>query len=188
MEFDAFDAGVELGGLRSQSEIRLLICYLLRSVGEPLSKETIDEVMQSYGLANYFDVSQALLELVQLGSIKAEEADKTTAYTIAPNGSRAAEMLESALPVTVREKAVNAALQLIAKQRRERENRVRIDKADGHCTVSCAVLDSNAELMEIKLCVADELQAQTVKENFLRNPAGVYQSMIALLTGGFDSE
>ena len=29
MEYDAFDAGIELGGLRSRDDIRLLICYLL---------------------------------------------------------------------------------------------------------------------------------------------------------------
>lgn len=188
MEFDAFDAGVEPGGLRSKSEIRLLICYLLNSVGEPLSKETIDEVMQTYGLANYFDVSQAISELAQMGSITAQQVQGSTAYTVAHSGRQAAEMLESALPVTVREKAVNAALRLIAKQRRERENKVEIKKEDGRCTVSCTVLDSNAELMQIKLCVADELQAQTVKENFLRDPAGVYQSLIALLAGGFEAK
>ena len=40
--FDAFTGGVEPGGLRSQSDIRLLICYMLASVQEPLSKEDIE--------------------------------------------------------------------------------------------------------------------------------------------------
>lgn len=93
MGFDAFDAGVEPGGLRSKSEIKLLVCYLLRSVGEPLSKDVIDEVMQSYGFANYFDVSQALLELVQTGSITLDGAQPSV-YRLAPNGRQAAEMLE----------------------------------------------------------------------------------------------
>ena len=30
--FDAFNAGVKEGGLRNRSEIRLLVCYLLRAI------------------------------------------------------------------------------------------------------------------------------------------------------------
>ena len=52
MEFDAFSAGVEPGGLRSQSEIRLLLCYLLKSVDLPLSRSMILSVIQDSGLAN----------------------------------------------------------------------------------------------------------------------------------------
>lgn len=183
MEFDAFDAGVEPGGLRSKSDIKLLICYLLRSVGRPLTKETIDEVMQSYGLANYFAVSQSLLELAEAGSITCVNVQGTAAYQLEQSGRQAADMLESALPVTVREKAVNAALRLLAKERRERENTVRIEKKDGRCTVVCSILDNDVELMGVRLFVGDELQAQTVKENFLRDPSGIYQSLIAQLTG-----
>ena len=46
MQFDAFTGGVEPGGLRSQSDIRLLICYMLASVQEPLSKEDIVMVLR----------------------------------------------------------------------------------------------------------------------------------------------
>ena len=38
MEFDAFDEGIELGGLRNRDEIRLLICYILRAVDGAFEK------------------------------------------------------------------------------------------------------------------------------------------------------
>ena len=38
MQNDAFTAGVEPGGLQSKDEIRILLCYLLTSVGVPLHK------------------------------------------------------------------------------------------------------------------------------------------------------
>ena len=40
MEFDAFNAGIEPGGLRSKNDIRILICYMLCGAGAPLSKTT----------------------------------------------------------------------------------------------------------------------------------------------------
>ena len=41
MAFDTFDEGIIPGGMRSKYEIRILICYLLNSIKEPVSKEII---------------------------------------------------------------------------------------------------------------------------------------------------
>ena len=38
MAFDTFDEGISLGGMRSKTEIRTLICYLYKSVGKPMTK------------------------------------------------------------------------------------------------------------------------------------------------------
>ena len=36
MTYDAFSAGVELGGLRNQNDIKILICYLIYSINAPI--------------------------------------------------------------------------------------------------------------------------------------------------------
>ena len=41
MEYDAFTGGVAPGGLRSKSDIRILICYMLKSVNAPLSGDPL---------------------------------------------------------------------------------------------------------------------------------------------------
>ena len=69
MEFDAFDAGIELGGLRNREEIRLLICYLLKTIDKPLEKSQLNDAVLENGLANYFEVNQALTELLSNASI-----------------------------------------------------------------------------------------------------------------------
>ena len=57
MSFDTFDEGINPGGMRSKNEIRILICYLIKSVKAPVSKELILESLQKDGLANYFEAS-----------------------------------------------------------------------------------------------------------------------------------
>ena len=37
LEYDAFDEGIEPGGLRSRNEIKVLVCYLLKSIEQPIS-------------------------------------------------------------------------------------------------------------------------------------------------------
>lgn len=70
MEFDAFNGGVEPGGLRSKDEIRILICYLLASVGDPLSREDIISIVRDNGLANYFETVDAISEMAKKGLIR----------------------------------------------------------------------------------------------------------------------
>ena len=56
MKQDAFSAGVEPGGLWHKNDIRILLCYILASVGAPLSRQDLSRIIQEKGLANYFEV------------------------------------------------------------------------------------------------------------------------------------
>ena len=61
-DFDAFSQGVELGGLRSTTQIKLLINYVVANIKEPVNLNIIIEALQLHGLANYFEVTQAMLK------------------------------------------------------------------------------------------------------------------------------
>ena len=45
MEYDSFSEGVELGGLRTKNEIKILIGYLLSRLDTPLKREQLDEII-----------------------------------------------------------------------------------------------------------------------------------------------
>jgi hypothetical protein len=83
--YDAFTAGIEPGGLRTKNEIRILICYLLDSVDVPLKKDDIIEIMQANGLANYFEVADAIAEMCQKG-ILCYENDNSSILVLGKNG------------------------------------------------------------------------------------------------------
>ncbi|HCC34969.1 MAG TPA: DUF4364 domain-containing protein, partial [Ruminococcaceae bacterium] len=51
---DTFTEGVLPGGLRNTSEIKLLICYILRNVNQPILDDDLKNMLQYEGLANYF--------------------------------------------------------------------------------------------------------------------------------------
>ena len=61
--YDAFSAGVETGGLINTTQIRALICYLIRNLDYPLSGEQIREVLQEQEIANYFDRRNVILDV-----------------------------------------------------------------------------------------------------------------------------
>ena len=182
MDFDAFTGGIEPGGLRSQSDIRLLICYLLASVKAPLAKSDVISILQENGLANYFEAANALSEMLEKGN--ADTLPSQPELCVANDLTREiAGCLNTTLPASVRECAVQAALNLLAKAKRESQNQVEIRKADGGFEVVCHIADGEKDLMSIALFVPDQQQAQLVKRNFQSDPQSVYQILLATLTG-----
>ena len=117
MEFDAFTGGVEPGGLRTKNQIRILICYLLSSVDAPLSRQDIIGIMQDNGLANYFEVTDALAELLGNGNITADE-EHPDLLSATRQARMIAKQLDAAVPLSVRERAVSAAVNLLAAAKR----------------------------------------------------------------------
>lgn len=183
MEYDAFDAGIELGGLRNRDDIRLLVCYLLKSVDSPMTRQMLNEAMQEDGLANYFEVGQAIEELLKTANITADILGDDEVISVTQKGREAAEMLQTSLPRTVRERAVNSAIRLITKARVERENKIEVKKEEnGGYTITFSLFDKNTQFMKLSVYVCDSLQLEQVKQNFINDPVKVYSSIITSLT------
>lgn len=180
MRQDAFTGGVEPGGLWNKNDIRILLCYLLASVDAPLSGEDIEKIVQERSLANYFEVRDALAALEQLGNV-ARVAEGL--YTVTQAGREIADSLDATLPLSVRDKALEAAFLLLAQARAERENRVETRKTDRGYQVTCHVSGGETELMSIRLYVPDRTQAEMVKRNFHRDPGAVYRLLLYSLAG-----
>lgn len=180
MEFDAFTGGIAPGGLRTKSDIRILICYLLKSVNAPLSGEDIINILQEKSLANYFEANDALSSLVALGNVRQEE-DGT--YVLEPQGRSVADNLDVLLPLSVRDKAITAAMTMLANAKVERENTVTTQRVENGYNVSCHISGGDMELMNLTVYVPDLYQARVVKKNFHRDPQRIYNLLLAALTG-----
>ena len=181
MAFDTFDEGITLGGMRSKTEIRTLICYMLKSVGAPMSKEMIVNALMEKGLANYFETSSCFDDLIRHGNIApAEENGKL--YVNTENGEMIATQLEDTLAPTVKERAVECALNLLRQQQVETDNKVTIEKCENGFTVNCAISGGDMDLLRFSLYVPDIAQARIIRKNFYKNPDMFYSVMLAMLT------
>lgn len=180
MDKDAFTGGVDPGGLWTKNDIRILLCYILDSVDAPLSAGDISGIMQGKALANYFETGDALAGLEELGHIRSTPEG----YVIAPTGREIARGLDTGLPLAVRDKALEAAVSLLARARAKRENRVETEDLTNGCRVKCTISGGGGgDLMELGLYVPDRAQARIIEEHFYEDPQGVYQLLLAALTG-----
>ena len=176
---DAFSAGVEPGGLYTSQEIKILICYMLLGVGEPMERQMVTELIAGNGMANFFETAAAVDELARQGHLTEEEGR----ISLTETGRQVGDTLAGMIPYTLRERSVKAALQLLTRIRREQENTVELEKLDHGYRVTCTIQDSASPLMSVSLRVADDMQAGLIRENFLDAPTLLYRSLLAILTG-----
>lgn len=180
--YDAFTAGVETGGLINTSEIKALVCFLLLKIDVPVSRELCREVLQEQGIANYFDVSEAIAELIKTGNISTDITEDDEVMYLTKIGKGAAEMLVGDVPKSVREKAFSALHDAVTRLRRERETNIEITPSGNGYNVSFMVTDRDDVLMSLSVYAADLNQANDFKDNFLKDPVKVYSGIISSLT------
>ena len=181
MAFDTFDEGISLGGMRSKTEIRTLICYMFRSVGSPMRKDTVVNALMEKGLANYFETSSSFDDLVRNGNVELTDAERELYFNTA-NGNMIATQLEDTIAPTVKERAIECALSLLRREQIESENKVTISKCENGYNVTCRISGGELDLLSFTLYVPDITQARLIRKNFYKNPDMFYSVMIAMLT------
>ena len=180
-----FSDGVRPGGLYDSREIKVLICYMLSGVSEPLSRETVTEILTDGEMANLFEISAAIDDLVARNNVTEAEDGK---LTLTDSGRDSASQLYDLIPYTLRDRSQKAAMKLLARARNERDADVTVTPLDRGYAVKCSIDKSDAPMMSFTLRVTDEAMAKTVRERFLDNPTAFYRALIALSTGDFTDD
>lgn len=179
---ETFSEGIAPGGLREKSEIKLLLCYLLKMVDKSLSRSQINDIFQEYPVANYFEVNEALSELVKNGTVVSDITEGDEFFAITHKAKFEVSTIERSLPRSIREKTVSAALGVLTRDKIKNECEVTTEQKDGGYYVTFNVSDVGIKLMSLTLFVADASQVEIVKKNFFSNAVSVYSNIISSLT------
>ncbi len=186
MAGDVLTSGIEPGGLTTSYEIRALVCYLFAALNTGLSADDVNNILQENGLVNYFELSSAVADLLRLGNLELSQ-DSITMY-LTPAGRDLAKEFERTIPFSVREKAAKAGIKFLARQKRDRENRVEINRADNGYEIKIRMLLNDKEdLLNLSLNIADRTQADTMKAQFLSDPELFYKGVLSLLIGDMET-
>jgi hypothetical protein len=178
LESNAISAGV--GSLISTAEIKVLICYVISGVKSAVPGQLLANQLNIEGIANYFEVMDALEALLKAGNLTYNEVDDT--YQVTEVGASAANTLKNILPFTIKEKAFALTAKMIARLKNAKDTKIETVKENGFMYLICTAVENGVDLMSVKLMVTDETQAAAIKEKFLDNPSLVYTGLVDLLT------
>ncbi len=180
MDYDdkTFTEGVSPGGLRSTTQIKLLIEYLASSLDEPLTRDVAVEALTMHMLANYFETVQAIEELTANGSIAKSDDGILTLTDV---GRETLGELYGELPVSVRERALADAAAVQLRKRIEGSTVCKIEPAENGYNVICKILHKDNVLMGLTLHAVDYEQADKIRNSFNDNTARIYGQIISML-------
>ncbi len=181
MENNASSAGVLHGGLFNIAEIRILICYILSSINEPVPVNMLANTLHYEGIANAFEVCDAIVSLSKTGQVYQVDPKEDT-YAITDDGRSVANELNTTLSMTVKERAYLASIKMFTKYKNAKSAKFEITKEAGHTYLNCTAIDNEIPLISVKMLVFDEMQASAIKEKFLENPSAVFSNIIETLT------
>lgn len=156
-------------------DICILICYLIYSLGCPLSRSQLAEITSFEEAVNFFDLSEALEKL--RGNLCVEtDVDGETVYSNTSNGIKAARDLGASLPLSIREKLFSEAVRVYTRDAMKKKGSflsVRyIKNADSTCTVGITVMDESTAQRKyfVEVAAKDEQEADAIKHKVSTEP------------------
>lgn len=175
LRFDAFTAGMKMGGLRSVASIQFLVCYIIASINGKVTAQNIIEAVDEGMLANHFEISDAISKLIKIGTVT-EAEDGALALTT--NDKELLDIVEMDLPLTVRETAIKLCQKIIAKETYKRENKVELKEVENGYEITLHISDGEIDFFTLTLFSATREQAELIKDKFITNPVKVYENLI----------
>ena len=185
MNSDVFTAGIEQGGLTTDYEIRMLVCWLLERLKKPITFGQLNYALQQEGLVNYFELSRAVGDLLKSGHLTKTEEDtiESAKMAVTDLGRETSITFEKNLPLTVREKALSSAKDSLLRQRLEKENRVSIEETPDGFRMVMTMSDFRSYLMSLNIYLPTREICEGIKRRFLNDPTVLYRVILGTLTG-----
>lgn len=165
------------GALNYRAEIKILICYILSALKEPVPETELTQVLHYEGITNYFDGAEAISELIKNECIREVEGG----FVATKKGAELADALKQSVALSVRERAIKVVARMMARRRHEKETDIEITKVERGYNVSLNIVEGDYSLLKLSMNVADDISANFIKERILEDPSYVYAGLIELL-------
>ena len=163
---------------------KLMILEMLDAISFSLTNSGISAFFLDKGYTGYFNVQNALSELVESSFVHSEVVRGTAYYTITPEGSSTIALLRSDISWEIR-RDIRDYL---------RENRVDLREdssvladyqrgTSGDYLVHCWASENNQNLIDLTLAVPTEDQAKAICDHWKARSQAVYEYLMKELMG-----
>ena len=167
------------GFIHDMLDVKVLLLYLMSRVNEPVDVQKIYELAYQDDCLSYFDVAEALPQMVETGHLSCTERGL---YSITPKGIETGKVTDDSLAYPVMQR-VKAAVQRYNRECR-RDNYIRVqtvEKGEGDYTIVMGLDDEVGNLMTIEMAAPGRRQAIALTKAFREKAEIIYQMIMAEL-------
>ena len=166
----------QFGFVREQLDIKILILYILARLPGPVDRESLADIVFCDGGVNYFTFSECLSELISTGHITKEYGK----YEITEQGRADGAMIETSLPISVRDNADVGMLPVAERICREALIHTEHTVNSAGCTVKLTLSDGKGTVLDLSALVGDKEQAKMIEKKFRNNAEEYYMRILNL--------
>lgn len=179
MDNKAITAGVRVGGLTDRTEIKILLCYLLSELKQPITQNQLIECVCGQELVNYFEMQSALRHLLDNNFITENE----DGFSITDEGREIARQLESVVSTTVKRYAYTMAVNILQYEALKKQHKIKITEVAGvGYNLHCSIEDNDFVIFSMDILMPDEKSAQFAGEQFILKGQDMFKCMLGIMT------
>jgi len=166
-----------------KEEIKFATLYTIKQYKAPISMSRIYEILTwEKGVMDYFDLSEALMELTEDGYILNKYYRNEEAYSLTEMGSDTHNFFKDRIPYGIRLK-IDAAIGKLRFDEVSDPNAVRAEVVpinNFQYGVRFSVLDSKTEMLTMTLNTGTKLRAELTAEYMNENAKTVYEKIVEI--------
>lgn len=161
---------------------KLIVLYMLDKVDFPLTTSQISEFILEQGYTNYFKLQETLSEMIDSDLILAESSRNRTLYHLTENGKETIHFFRNKISP-----AIQQDIDHFLKEKEydlKEEVSVKSDyylNTNHEYEVRCRIVENGFSLIDLKLTVPTETEAETIAKNWAKQSQEVYASLLAKL-------
>ncbi len=161
--------------MSSQSDVKVIICYLLDRLHRDVTMEQLGIICESVGI-DYFLLTGAVDDLIGSGALIQTE----TGLVLGDNGRMSSEYFSRYLPLVFRKRILTAALEFFSSAGGIPGCICEAVTNDSGCFVHFSLGGSDGAI-DMHLLAGDSTQAERMAENIRKAPIQSYERIIAAL-------
>lgn len=161
---------------------KLIILYMLQKVDFPLTTSQISEFILDKGYTNFFNLQQAISEVVDSNLVRVESTHNRTLYHLTEEGAETISFFSNNISPEIRQDIDEFFKE--KKYELKEETAVKADyylNTNHEYSVQLQVMENNLSLIDLTVVVPDEVSAQQIVSKWNKNNQEIYAMIMAQL-------
>ena len=163
-------------------DVKVLILFVLSRILFPVDVDKLFELCYQDDCLSYFDVCEAIPQMVETGHVREIAGAKAKKYEITEAGREVASVMQDTVATAVAQRAKAAADRFNRQIRRDSLMRTEvITQENGESSVRMALDDETGQLMALELNTPTLRQARKLEKAFRKNAEKIYHAVMGVL-------
>lgn len=161
---------------------KLIVLYMLHRVDFPLTTAQISDFILEQGYTTYFKLQEALSQMIDSDLVRAENTHNRTLYHITETGTETIQFFRNKISPEIqqeiddflRDRAYDLKEEVSVKANYYRNTTQEYE-------VRCQLLENQSHLLDLKLTVPTEKEAETISANWNARCQEIYADLLGKL-------